>query len=69
MSCAELEGVDAGVATCEVDEELVVLDPPHELAIMITTTSSDPIGFLMVPPPFGRHQPATRTFSTTGVIA
>ena len=38
MSGAELEDVDAEVTPCEVDEELVT-DPPHELAIMITTAA------------------------------
>ena len=63
MSGAELEDVDAEVTPCEVDEELVT-DPPHELAIMITTTRSDPLSDLPVRPtllPPSRHNITGRT--------
>jgi hypothetical protein len=46
---SELEDVEAEVTPCEVDEELVT-DPPHELAIMIITTSSDPLSDFPVRP-------------------
>ena len=67
MSGAELEDVDAEVTPCEVDEELVP-DPPHELAIMITTTSSDPFSDFPVRPtllPPSRHN-STGVLNRTG---